>query len=234
MKETILVVAAHPDDEVLGAGGTIAWHADRGDRVTVLLCGEGVTARYDARGQAPAGRLESLRKQARAACAILGAADVRFLSFPDNRFDALPFLDVVKPIERVKAEVDPTIVYTHHAGDLNRDHRIVHEAVLTAFRPKPGARLRALYAFEVASSTEWAGPSAARAFLPGRYVEIAATLDRKVRAMRAYRSEIQAAPHPRSPRSIRAKALSRGAEAGVAAAEAFEVIRQVVKDEKAK
>jgi LmbE family N-acetylglucosaminyl deacetylase len=224
--ERVLVVAAHPDDEVLGAGGTIARHVDRGDRVTILICGEGITSRFDARGDTPVASLASLARDARAAATVLGVADLRFVGLPDNRFDDVPLLDVVKAIEEVKVDTRPTIVYTHHGGDLNIDHEVVHRATLTAFRPLPGEPLRELLAFEVASSTEW-GP-AAGAFTPNRYVAIDATLARKVRAMAAYRSEARAFPHPRSARAIRAKAAVRGSEAGLAAAEACAVVRSIV------
>ena len=223
----ILVVAAHPDDEVLGAGGTIARHAAAGDQVTIVICGEGHTSRYAERADASKRALAALRKQANAASEILGARALHFLSLPDNRFDTVPLLDLVKQIERIKESVLPDTVYTHHHGDLNVDHRIVFEAVLTAFRPIARKTVRNIYSFEVGSSTEWAPRAAGRVFRPNHYVEIAGTLDRKIKAMRAYRSEAKGYPHPRSSRAIRARASVRGSEAGLNYAEAFEVVRQI-------
>jgi LmbE family N-acetylglucosaminyl deacetylase len=219
---TVMVVAAHPDDEVLGCGGTLARHAAAGDRVELLLVADGVTGRAEAASKAEqAARLAAAEAAARA----LGARPPRSLLFPDNRLDTVALLDVVRRIEECMAEVRPDIVYTHHAGDLNIDHELVHRAVLTACRPLPGSTVRALYTFEVLSSTEWR--PGARPFDPVRYVDIGATLERKMAALRCYGAEMRPFPHARSYEAVEALAKLRGAQAGMAAAEAFGVLRAI-------
>ena len=148
--ESVLVVAAHPDDEVLGCGGTMAWHRRAGDSVAVLILADGVASR----GGAVATAIDERREWARRANAILGVTDLTLLSYPDNRMDALALLDVVQDIERVMARCRPTVVYTHHAGDVNIDHARTHHAVITACRPQPGNAVHQLLFFETPSSTE--------------------------------------------------------------------------------
>lgn len=221
---TVLVVAAHPDDEVLGCGGTIAWHTRRGDRASLLVLGEGVTSRSTGDvGSA----LAELKGNARCAAEILGIADLFFRDFPDNRFDSVPLLDLVKAVEEVKERVLPDVIYTHHWGDLNVDHRLTFDAVLAAFRPLPGERVREMWAFEVPSATGWGSPSGASAFVPACFVDISATLDRKIAALKAYCGEIRDYPHPRSPEALRALAEYRGSQTGVDAAEAMALIRMI-------
>lgn len=219
----VLVVAAHPDDEVLGVGGTIARHAARGDSVTLLIVGEGATSRPGGDG----GAVERLREAAAAAAGILGAGSVRFLGLPDNRLDSLALLDIVQRIEEIGDTVRPAVVYTHHAFDLNVDHRIVHQAVTTAFRPLPGAGVRDILAFETVSSTEWGGTHGAARFLPQRFVDITPFLETKMQALDAYGEEMRDFPHARSTEAVRALAALRGSQAGVGAAEAFQIVRQV-------
>jgi LmbE family N-acetylglucosaminyl deacetylase len=218
----VLVVAAHPDDEVLGAGGTLARHAAQGDAVEVLICAQGLASRP---GGATADALEALREAARKAAAALGAHAPRFLDLPDNAMDSVPLLDVVRRVEAVVADVRPDVVYTHHASDLNVDHRLAAQAVLTACRPVPGATVRAIYAFETPSSTEWAVPGAAAPFAPSHFVDVSATMEHKVRALGAYAAELRPFPHPRSIEAVRHLAAWRGATVGCAAAEAFVALR---------
>lgn len=219
---TVLVVAAHPDDETLGAGGSIARFTAAGRPVSWLVLGEGTTSRSSA---GVADHLEAQAAECRTAAAILGVQDVQQDAFPDNRFDAVDLLDVVKVVEAAIDRVRPTLVLTHHGHDLNVDHRRTHDAVVTATRPLPGSPVATVLAFEVVSSTEWAFGRAP--FTPNVFIDISATLDAKLRAVRAYRSELRAAPHPRSPEGVAAWAAARGATAGVAAAEAFELVRAV-------
>jgi LmbE family N-acetylglucosaminyl deacetylase len=223
----VLTVAAHPDDEILGCGGTMARHVARGDAVSILILGEGLTSRAPTRADADRSALPQLQHDAHRAAAVLGVTDVTLLDFPDNRFDSVPLLDVVKAVEQSRARVRPDIVYVHHWGDLNIDHRITFDATLAAFRPLPGQPPVAIYAFEVPSSTGWAGPSAAMAFVPTHFVSIGALLERKVEAMEHYASERRAWPHPRSPDALRAWARYRGVQVGVEAAEAFVTVRTV-------
>lgn len=226
---TVLVVAAHPDDEVLGCGGTIARHAADGDEVHVLLVAEGATSRDPERDpQARGQEIEALQDAAARAAQILGAEAPRFAGLPDNRLDGVDLLEVVKMVEGAVAELRPAVVYTHHGGDLNVDHRIVHRAAVTACRPLPGSCVRAVYAFETVSSTEWAS-SAGDAFHAARFVDITRHLEVKKRALACYASEMRAFPHARSIEAVEALARLRGASAGVEAAEAFSVVREVLK-----
>lgn len=221
-----LVIAAHPDDEVLGAGGTIAALGAAGHEVTIAILGEGITSRFADRADADRGSLDALHEAASRAAAVLGAQPPRLFDLPDNRFDTVPMLDVVKIVESLVAETSPHEIYTHHPGDLNVDHGVVHRAVLTATRPGVGPHVPAIYAFEVPSATEWAFDQF-DAFRPNVFRDISATLDAKVDAMEAYESEARPFPHPRSPAALRALAQARGAAAGVAAAEAFQLVRQI-------
>ena len=220
---TVLVVAAHADDEALGCGGAMLRHSQGGDAVHVLFLADGETAR----GAQTSGKIAARREQAVAACAILGAERPQFLDFSDNRMDTVALLDIVKAVETVIDAVKPVIIYTHHGGDLNVDHRIAHQAVMTACRPQPGSTVRSIYAFEVASSTGWAGPSHAP-FVPARFVSVAGQMEGKRRALQCYADEMRPFPHIRSIEAIEALAHWRGASVGVPAAEAFEVIREVV------
>lgn len=221
-RQAVAAIFAHPDDEVLGAGATLARHAERGDTVRILILATGLAAR----GGADSAAIEALRDQARDAASVLGAESVAFAEFPDNRMDSVPLLDVVQRVEAFLEEAQPSRLFTHHAGDLNVDHRIVHQAVLTACRPVPGALPVEILACEVNSSTEWASPSAV-AFQPTLFVDAASTLDRKTAALERYASELRPWPHPRSVEGVRALARWRGAQSGRGAAEAFMLCRKV-------
>lgn len=218
----VLCVAAHPDDEVLGCGGTLARHATAGDEVSVCIVAEGLTSRGPEAGPADLARLAD---QARRADALLGVGDTRLLGLPDNRLDELPRLEVIRPIEAVLAELRPEVVYTHAAGDLNIDHQIVHEAVLTACRPVPGQGVRRILCFEVPSSTEWRGAGSAAPFVPNWFVDIGATLAAKRAALAIYAGEMRPWPHARSVEACEHLARWRGAGVGVEAAEAFMLAR---------
>jgi N-acetylglucosamine malate deacetylase 1 len=225
-KRSVLVIAAHPDDEVLGCGGTIRRHADGGDAVTVLFLTDGVGARNPDDVDT---KTRNRQEYAQKAAMILGASAPCFLTFSDNRLDSIPLLDVVQAIEAVIEALQPDIIYTHHGGDLNIDHRVCHEATLTACRPLPDKSVSAIYGFETLSSTEWGGGSFGEAFLPQRFVDIAQSLDQKLEALEAYREEMRPFPHPRSFVAVRALAQMRGSQAGLNAAEAFSVIREIVR-----
>lgn len=230
MPENVLVIAAHPDDEVLGVGGVIARHADAGDVVHILIVAEGATSRQDSRDAAAAAdELATLRRAAATAAAVLGAQPPRFCGLPDNRLDGLDLLDVIKPIEAVVAELRPAVVYTHHGGDLNVDHRVVHAAVMTACRPLSDDAARAIYTFETLSSSEWSSPEQQPAFRPQRFVDITATLKRKLVALQCYDAEMRPFPHPRSLHAVEALAALRGSTICASAAEAFGVVREVVR-----
>ena len=224
----VLVVSAHPDDEVLGCGGTIARHADLGDRVQILVVAEGSTSRQQKRDVARArDELSALAKAAQTAGSILGAAGVELLDLPDNRLDSLNRLDLIKRIEECVERHKPECVYVHHAGDVNIDHRRLHEAVVTACRPTPGQPVRRLLSYEVASSTEWQPPGSAPAFQPNWFVDITAQWARKQQALEAYAAEMRLWPHARSIKALEHLARWRGAQVGVEAAEAFCLLRQL-------
>lgn len=225
---TALVVAAHPDDEVIGCGGAIARMADEGWDVHVLILAEGLTSREPRRDEAVyKAKLDELAECARRAGAILGVRNVRFEGFADNRMDGVELLEVVKRIEAAIEQARPRRVLTHHVGDVNVDHRIVHCAVLAACRSLPTACVRELLYFEVASSTEWGGAHSLPAFCPNLFIDVSATLERKLRALQEYQGEIRLFPHPRSIPAIEHLARWRGATVGCEAAEAFEIGRRI-------
>jgi len=224
MKDSVLVVAAHPDDEVLGCGATMARLAAQGRSVSVLILGAGVAAR-GAGSASQARSREKLLAESEKANKILGVRKVYRADFPDNRFDSVALLEVVKVIEAVKAKAKPSLVLTHHAHDVNVDHQVAFRACLAAFRPQPGEAARELRSFYVLSSTDWQAPSPA--FAPNLFVDISSTLEKKIRALEAYKSEIRAYPHPRSSKGLRIEAQRTGLRVGLAAAEAFEVVRRI-------
>jgi len=224
---SVLVVGAHPDDEVLGCGGTVARMAKEGEDVFVAILGEGITSRYAQREQAGTRLVKELRKRCQQVAELLGVRDLFLYDLPDNSFDTVPLLGIVKIIEDLIDRLQPVAIYTHHGGDLNVDHNITFRATLTAARPVPGCSVRDIYAFEVLSSTEWAFGELERSFKPNLFVEIGQTLDLKIEAMGIYETEARSYPHPRSPESIKASAMRWGCTIGVNAAEAFGVVRSV-------
>lgn len=223
---TVLIIAAHPDDEVLGSGGTIAKLAGQGVAVHIAFLADGVGAR----GSVAASNrieLEQRRAAAKSAADILGAASVSFDDLPDNRLDSIPLLEITQRVETLIAKYRPATVFTHHAGDLNIDHRRVHQAVMTACRPQRGHPVRTLLCFEVPSSTEWQPPGSGPAFVPNWFVDIGATLEQKLAALDAYAAELRDWPHPRSRRGVEHLARWRGATVGCEAAEAFVLSRHL-------
>lgn len=224
----ILVVAAHPDDEILGCGGTMARHARSGDRVHVLILAEGLTSRNWPAPVSSADQraLVELQKIARKANSAVGVKDVEFGGFPDNRMDSLDLLTVVKRVEQSISRVNPDIVYTHHAGDVNVDHQIASKATMTATRPIPGHPVKRLLFFEVVSSTHWQTSKRA-GFYPSWFQDISSTLDSKIKALKVYEREMRPWPHARSYKAVQSLAEWRGSTAGLAAAEGFEVGRVI-------
>ncbi len=217
MARKVLVIAPHGLDEALGCGGTMARHADEGDEVHVLIvCGNGT------------GRDAARRINAHKASQILSAMPPRFAGFPENRSDTVPLGDMVGAIERCAAELTPEVIYVSHGGNLNIDHQRSFRAALTALRPVPGLSVRAIYTYEILSSTDWAPPAWEQRFEPCRFVEITAQLERKMSALEAYGEEMRPAPHARSPDGVLALARLRGGTVGYHAAEAFAVVRESV------
>ncbi|MCP4668346.1 MAG: PIG-L family deacetylase [Deltaproteobacteria bacterium] len=224
---TILVVAAHPDDEVLGCGGTIARLAREGHDVHILILGEGITSRYDSLAFREKEQVADLRARSQKAIQLLGAKDVFYFDYPDNRFDTIPLLEIVKTLEKKIQEIRPAIVFTQHGGDLNIDHAVTFRSVLTATRPMSGHSVKELCAFEVPSSTEWAFGRFTPTFRPNVFLDISETIDVKIQAMAVYESEVRAFPHPRSPEALESIAQKWGSTVGLPAAEAFEAIRLI-------
>ena len=219
MTKTVLVVAAHTDDEALGCAGTIAKHVAQGDQVHLLFMTDGVGSRQ-VEGQEVTERLTAAQQAAE----IMRVSSSTNLSFPDNRMDSVPLLDIVKDIENKIEELQPEIIYTHHIGDLNVNHQITHKAVVTACRPQPGFCVKEMYAFEVLSSTEWTTPGVGL-FSPNVYMYITDYIDIKKQVLEVYSEEMRQPPHSRSiDNALRLNAL-RGNSVGVDYAEAFELIR---------
>jgi LmbE family N-acetylglucosaminyl deacetylase len=220
MTKVVMVVAAHPDDEALGCAGTIAKHVAVGDTVHFIFAADGVSSRNQSTSTAVFEREAATNR----AAGLLGVTSIEFLGFPDNRLDTVELLEIVRCLESRIACIKPNIIYTHHCGDLNVDHRQVHLAVLTACRPLPGSTVREIYAFEVLSSTEWSS-AGDMPFLPNHYVDITDFLNKKMSVLEAYQFEMRPFPHSRSVEHVQALATHRGCSVGFAAAEAFMALR---------
>ena len=214
---SILVLAAHPDDELLGCGGTLALHTSKGDRVTAVIACEGESLRYG-----PCGMREHTVK----ACATLGVTDVRQLEFPDQGLDRIPLTELIGKLEAVVREVRPSIVYCQHGGDINRDHELLFKASLVATRPTE-SYIESIMAFDTASSTEWGFPST---FTPDTWIDISSTVERKLEAMACYATEVRPYPHPRSLESLRCRAKAWGNRCCLDAAEVFMTVRRVMRN----
>lgn len=216
-------IFAHPDDEVLACGGALAKHTSQGDEVSVLILGSGLASRNELVSQES---FDVLRKQCKDAMKILGVEQVIFNDFPDNQFDQLPLLSLVKAIEKETLNKPISHVYTHYHGDLNIDHQMVAQAVITAFRPCVVNTSIKILAGEVNSSTEW-GNFNGMHFSPNSYLNIETVLDKKIAAMNCYQSELRDWPHPRSLEGIKIKAQQRGMESGLLFAEAYQVLLEI-------
>lgn len=217
----ILVIAAHPDDELLGVGGTIALHTLKGDNVTCVVFAAG-NLFHDKDGQ------KGVYSQAQNSADVLGVKDFRLLKFPDQRLDQYSLVDLITPLEQIVQHLQPNIVYLQYGYDINKDHQILFQAALVALRPIEKS-VEAVYAFDTVSSTEWAYP---RSFIPDTWVDISTTLDKKINAMACYETELRNFPHPRSLHSLRVKAESCGSQVLVDAAECFMTIRRIYRDDK--
>jgi LmbE family N-acetylglucosaminyl deacetylase len=220
----VLVIVAHPDDEILGCGGTIAYHRSQNHRIKIIFLSDGVTSRNKFKKSEIKKRLESAKK----ACFELGVEDLEFKSFPDNMFDSIPLIKIVKTIENVILKFKPNIIYTHSYCDLNIDHQITNRATMTACRPIEKNYLSEIYSFEVLSSTEWSIKNN-NSFKPNHFVEISKFMTLKIKAIKKYSSELRKEPHPRSLIMIKSLAKVRGSSCGVKFAEAFMLERRILK-----
>lgn len=215
----VLVLAAHMDDETLGMGGTLAKHVQAEDSVTVwIACKRAYDHQFDPK------KVEEEKASARAAARALGYTDLRFQDLRDELLDER-LLDVIVPLEQCVREVKPSVVYTHHRGDNNQDHRALFQATMVACRTISAHKVPRILCYEVPSSTEQAPPFPECAFLPNFHVDVSRFLEKKLRAMKAYARELREFPHPRSLKGIEVLAQKRGMEAGFPAAEAFMVVR---------
>ena len=223
MSKKILIVAAHPDDEVLGCFGTVARLIQEGYEVYTLILGEGKTSRDEERQvENKKDEIELLNDEIQNANNAIGIKKVFVESFPDNRFDSVDLLDIIKVVSKVKDEVKPDIIFTHYEHDLNIDHQITYKAVVTATRPMQDECVKEIYSFEILSSTEWNYPIS---FSPDTYYDISDTLDLKIKTMEEYTSELCEYPHPRSLEGIDLNAKYQGMRVGKKAVEAFKCIR---------
>lgn len=236
----ILVIAAHPDDEVLGMGGTITKYVKKGHKVKIIIMATGVFSRRSSEYtnstvyQADEKVLEkmikqvqNLQKDAIKASKIMGVNDIEFLDFPDNEMDKISNLEVTKKIEFEIAKFRPDLIFTHSQYDINIDHRIIYNATITATRPFSKFRVKEVISFEVPSSTEWHFPSK---FSPNMFIDIDKELTTKIKSLSAYRTEIRDFPHPRSAQGLEVIAKHWGTVSGFNAAEAFYLVRQLKSD----
>lgn len=224
MPDNIMVIAAHPDDEVLGCAGTIAHHVAMGDHVHIVFMSNGVGSRNNTVSEQDVSiRQDSAKKVA----TLLGTKLPVFLDYPDNRMDSIDMLDITQAVEKIIQTKKPRVIYTHFPGDLNIDHCITHQAVLTACRPQKQSSVRAIYCFEVLSSTEWNSVSS-RTFVPNVFVNITDHWDKKLQALECYAGEMRDSPHSRSINCVTALATLRGETHGCYYAEAFMLERMLV------
>ncbi len=225
--ETILVFAAHPDDELLGLGGTVRRLTNEGKEIHAVILAEGLTSRNDNRSDTDKSELLELQADARKAADVVGYKSIEFCGLPDNRMDSVDLLDIIKVVSRFIEKYDPDTIFTHHHGDLNIDHRRTCEAVLTACRPIKGNRVKRIYGFETPSSTEW-NYSYEDPFLPTVFFDVTDTLEAKVKGMACYRTESTTYPHPRSAEALRTLGRYRGSNVGFGKAEAFMLMRELI------
>ena len=217
----VAAIFAHPDDEILGCGGTLALHKKNKDIVDVCFISSGLKSRTNNKIS-----LERLRNDSKKANDLIGVNSVAFSEFPDNQLDSISLLKITKYIETFLRKKKSNIIYTHHVGDLNIDHEIVHKAVLTATRPVEKSIVKEIYSCEVNSSTEWAFNSK-NLFSPTNFVDISKTIKKKINALSMYYTELRDFPHPRSKEGVEVLARLRGMQSGLKFAEAFLTVRKI-------
>lgn len=225
--KNVLVFAAHPDDELLGLGGTVRRLANEGVTVRAVIMAEGLTSRADSRGEANLLELKKLQSDARKAAEIVGYKSIEFCGLPDNRMDGMELLDVIKIVSKFVEKYLPDTVFTHHHGDLNIDHRLTCEAVLTACRPVGSYGVKRIFAFETPSSSEW-NFNYSEPFRPNVFFDVTDTLEAKIEGMACYRSESTMYPHPRSSEALRSLGRLRGTNVRFDMAEGFMLLRECV------
>lgn len=213
----VLVIAPHPDDEVIGAGGTIARHVAEGNDVFLCIVTQGYSPPW------PEDTVETARRQVEAARKVLGVKQVFFLGFPTVRLNTVPNMELTSALQKVVDEVKPEVVYTSWGDDVNQDHRIVLEATLVACRPLPGNSVRRILSYEIGYCRRFGSAP----FAPNVFVDITAFLDKKLEAAKCYETELRESPHPRSLAGLELIARERGLSVGLRAAECFQLTREV-------
>lgn len=224
MADKILVLGAHPDDETLGMGGTIAKHTSNDDTVHVLVITDGSSSQYENYEE----MIEKKKKEAKKAMEILGVEKIEFNKLSDMKLDTVPHIKINKLIEKKIDEFQPDEVYTHHWGDINKDHRLVFESTMVSVRPTPNQTVKKIYTYETPSSTEWNITEKNNAFTPNVFVDISKHIKQKIKAVKAYETELRPYPHPRSPESIEIYAKRNGITIGKKYAERFFLIRKII------
>jgi len=226
----LMVVVAHPDDELLGIGGTLyKLKSETNCTIKVVILGEGITSRsFDRNSEESKLKLKRHKQNIISAKNIIGYDELVTYQFPDNQFDTLPLLSIIKAIEKEKNKFKPEIVFTHHIGDVNIDHQLTFQAVNTAFRSQPKEYYRGLLTFETPSGTEWRASSDPKHFTPNMYVEVSKkNVQAKIKGMESYDFEKRKYPHPRSPEALNILAQYRGITVGKEYAEAFYIVRSI-------
>ena len=224
--KNVLVIAAHPDDEVLGMGGTIAKLVKDGCEVNVLIVTDGSSSQY--RDSVDLMKIINDKKKETWACAqTLGVKNVYYGEQPDMRLDSTPHICINKVIEGLIDELQPDTVFTHFWGDVNRDHQEVYKSVLVAVRPVLGQVVKELYCFRVPSSTEWTPMKPDTMFVPNVFVDIRDVVEQKYAAFAKYSTELRDYPHPRSVQHLRELDIARGLEVGQGPTETFMLLRKL-------
>ena len=223
-EKKVLVIAAHPDDEILGCGGTLSKLNKSGYKVNVIFMSDGVSSRNFINSQSLKKQIINRQNSALLANKIIGSKIIKFFDYPDNQFDKIPLLKIIKELERIIFKIKPNIIFTHSNSDLNIDHEIISRAVVTACRPYANFFLRTLLSFEIPSSTDFNFFNKENKFKPNFFVDISKTLKFKINALKKYSSEIRKYPHPLSLNHIKNLSKVRGSNIGVDSAEAFELL----------
>ncbi len=219
----ILIIAAHPDDEILGCGGIIGKLSSE-NMISALILGLGITSRGEENSEE---QIESLRQNALNAHRIIGIKNTIFENLPDNSFDTISLLEIVKLVESHINKINPDVIFTHHHSDLNIDHRLTFQAVITSCRPQPDFNHPDIYCFEIPSSTDWQVLTGENSFKPNIFINISSTIDLKINALENYKSEMRAYPHSRSLKGIEIMAQNWGRIVGKEFVEAFELVRSI-------
>lgn len=229
-EKRILVIVAHPDDELLGLGATMHKLVhEKGCHIRAVILGEGITSRSDKRDTDKRKQeLDIHRRNIESARQFIGYVSVGIYDFPDNRFDTVALLDIIKVIEKEKEEFRPDIIFTHHGGDVNIDHQRTFEAATTATRPLEHEGVKTIISFETPSGTEWRASTDPRHFIPNLFISVSEeNLKAKINGMESYEFEKRPYPHPRSPQALKIQAQRWGIVVGKEYAEAFTIVRAI-------